>query len=174
VPLLLGPRWHATAPLLMLLAPPAIVQTIGWLSMGLLLGRGRSVLQFHLALLNAGLTLVGVLAGAPFGIFAIAIGVAISVVIGNLAFLVAAMREVQVPMRALAAAIAPTLASAAFMACGVAVLRALLPVELHAVVRLVLAAGAGVLLYVGAMRVLAPETLAAAMMLFRRHPVTET
>ena len=174
VPLLLGPRWHATAPLLMLLSPPAIVQTLGWLSMGLLLGRGRSGLQFQLALLNAALTLVGVLAGAPFGVFAIAIGVAVSVVIGNLAFLIAALREVQVPMRTLASAIAPTLASAAFMACGVAGLRALLPADLHAVVTLVLAAGTGMLLYVGAMRVLAPDTLAAAMMLLRRHPVTES
>jgi PST family polysaccharide transporter len=175
VPLLLGPRWHTTAPLLMLLAPPAIVQTVGWLSMGLLVGRGRSALQFQLALLNAGLTLAGVLAGAPFGIFAIATGVAISVVIGNLAFLVAAMREVQVPMRALAAAIAPTLASAAFMACGVAGLRTLLPADLHAAVSLVLAAGAGMLLYAGAMQVLAPETLAAALVLFRRQrrPVPE-
>ncbi len=175
VPLLLGPRWHATAPLLMLLAPPAIVQTLGWLSMGLLLGRGCSVLQFQLALLNAGLTLAGVLAGTPFGIFAIATGVGVSVVIGNLAFLVAAMREVQVPARALAAAIAPTLASAAFMACGVAGLRVLLPADLHAAVSLVLAAGAGVLLYAGAMQVLAPETLAAAMIPFRRQvrPVAE-
>jgi len=175
VPLLLGPRWHATAPLLMLLAPPAIVQTVGWLSMGLLLGRGCSVLQFQLALLNAGLTLMGVLAGAPFGIFAIATGVAISVVIGNLAFLIAAMREVQVPMRALAAAITPTLASAAFMACGVAGLRMLLRADLHAAVSLLLAAGVGVLLYAGSMRVLAPETLAAAMALFRRQarPVVE-
>ena len=142
---------------------------------GLLFGRGCSVLQFQLALLNAGLTLAGVLLGAPFRIFAIATGVAMSVVIGYLAFLVAAMREVQVPMRALAAVIAPTLASAAIMACGVAELRALLPADLHAAVTLLLAAGAGVLLYAGAMRVLAPETAAAAIVLFRRpgQPVVE-
>ena len=169
VPLLLGPRWDVTAPLLMLLAPPAIVQTLGWLSMGLLLGRGRSALQFHLALLNAGLTLAGVLAGAPFGIFAIATGVAISVVIGNLAFLVAALHEVQVPARTLAGALAPTLASSAIMACGVAALRALLPASLHPLVSLSLAAGTGMVLYAGAMQMFAPEALAAALVLFRRQ-----
>jgi len=175
VPLLLGPRWHATAPLLMLLAPPAIVQTLGWLSMGLLLGRGRSAVQFHLALLNAGLTLAGVIGGAPFGIFAIAAGVAISVVIGNLAFLAAAMHEVQVPMRVLAAALAPTLASAAIMACGVVGLRTVLPGTLPALASLSLVAGAGVLLYAGAMQMLAPDTLARALVLFRRQgrPVVE-
>jgi O-antigen/teichoic acid export membrane protein len=169
VPLLLGARWQATAPLLMLLAPPAIVQTLGWLSMGLLLGRGRSALQFHLALLNAGLTLAGVLAGAPFGIFAIATGVAISVVIGNLAFVAAALHEVRIPPRALAGALAPTLASSAIMACGVAVLRTLLPASLHPLASLSLAAGTGVVLYTGAMQLLAPETLAAALVLFRRQ-----
>jgi PST family polysaccharide transporter len=175
VPLLLGARWHATAPLLMLLAPPAIVQTLGWLSMGLLLGRGRSAMQFHLALLNAALTLAGVLAGAPFGIFAIATGVAISVVIGNLAFLAAAMREVQVSMRTLAAAIAPTLVSALVMGCGVAGLRTLLPADLHPVVVLLISAGVGVVLYAGAMQMLAPEALTAALLLFRRQtrPVVE-
>jgi PST family polysaccharide transporter len=175
VPLLLGARWRATAPLLMLLAPPAIVQTLGWLSMGLLLGRGCSALQFRLALLNASLTLAGVLAGARFGIFAIATGVAISVVIGNLAFVAAALREVQVPLRELAATIAPALTAVALMACGVAGLRALLPATLSAPVTLALAAGAGMVLYAVAMQVLAPDTVAAALVPFRRQgsPVVE-
>jgi O-antigen/teichoic acid export membrane protein len=168
VPLLLGARWQATAPLLMLLAPPAVVQTLGWLSMGLLLGRGRSGLQFKLALLNAGLTLAGVLAGAPYGIFGIATGVACSVVIGNLAYLVAAMREVGVSVRSVAAAIAPTLAAATIMAVGVAGLRMLIVVSLPAPVSLLVTAGFGMLLYVGAMQVLAPQTLGAALVLFRR------
>jgi len=169
VPLLLGPRWHNTAPLLMILAPPAIAQTLGWLSMGLLLGRGRSTLQFHLALLNAGATAAGVLAGAPFGIFAIASGVAASVIIGNLGFLIAAMREVQVSVRALIVAIAPTLLCSAIMACGVTALRLVLPANTHLLVDLLLAGGTGVVVYVGAMRVLAPQTLAEALVLFRRR-----
>jgi PST family polysaccharide transporter len=168
VPLLLGARWHATAPLLMLLAPPAIVQTLGWLAMALLLARGCSALQLRLAFLNAALTLTAVLAGTPFGIFGIASGVALAVVIGNLAFLAAAMREVRVPVRALAVALAPTLAAATIMACGVAGMRTLLPADLPAPTSLALAVGAGMLLYGGAMRMLAPETLTAALAPFRR------
>jgi O-antigen/teichoic acid export membrane protein len=169
VGLLLGPRWHHTAPLLMLLAPPAIVQTLGWLSRALLLGRGRSGLQFGLALLNAALTLVGVLVGAPFGIFGITLGVALAVVIGSIAYLVAAVRETRIPVRTLTAAVVPAVASATIMSCGVAGLRWLLPANLAALPTLVLTAGVGMLLYGGAIRMLAPETLAAAVAPFWRQ-----
>jgi hypothetical protein len=132
-------------------------------------------LQFRLALLSACLALAGVLAGAPCGILGIAAGVAISVVIGNLAYVAAAMREVRVSPRELLAAIAPALASAAVMACGVIGLRALLPATLPTLATLVLAAGAGMSLYAAAMRVLAPATVAAALLPFRRQrpPVAE-
>lgn len=171
VPLLLGPRWDGTVPLLAILAPPAIAQTLGWLSRALLLGLGRSGLQFGLALLSAGLTLAGVLAGAPFGILGIAAGVGLSVVAGSLAYLIVAMREAQVSVRALAVAIIPTLASVTVMACGVAGVRWLLPATLPVLVSLALAAGTGMVLYGGSMRVFAPETLAAAVAPFWRRRV---
>lgn len=167
VGLLLGPRWHDTALLLTILAPPAIAQTLGYLSRALLLGRGRSDLQFGLALLNAALTLAGVLSGAPFGIVGIAVGVAVAVVLGNLAYIIAAMREAYVSFQALALALAPTLAAVTIMGCGVVGLRALLPAALSAWVSMVLAAGVGTTLYVSALRLLAPEAFAAAI--FWRH-----
>ena len=169
VPLLLGPRWEGTVLLLAILAPPAIAQTLGWLSRALLLGLGRSGLQFGLALLSAGLTLAGVLAGAPFGTFGIAAGVGLSVVVGSFAYLIAAMRAARVPVRALAVALTPTLASVMVMACGVAGVRWLMPATLPVLVSLVLAAGTGLVLYGGAIRVLAPETLAAAIAPFLRR-----
>jgi O-antigen/teichoic acid export membrane protein len=171
VPLLLGPRWGGTVPLLAILAPPAIAQTLGWLSRALLLGRGRSALQFGLALLSAALTLAGVLAGAQFGILGIAAGVASAVLLGSLAYLIAAMREVGVTLRTLIAALAPTLAAAAIMAFGVAGVRWLLPSTLPILLSLILAAVAGMVLYIGAMRLLAPETLAAAIAPFLRRAV---
>jgi len=169
LPLLLGARWHDTVPLLMLLAPPAIGQTLGWLSRALLLGRGRSGLQFGLALLNAALTVAGVFAGAQFGIFGIAAGVAIAVVVASLAYLIAALLETQLPVFALGAALAPTLAAATIMACGVEGLRLLLPVDLSPITGIGLAAAVGLLLYGGAMRILAPETLVAAIAPFWRR-----
>jgi O-antigen/teichoic acid export membrane protein len=169
VPLLLGPRWEDTVPLLAILAPPAIAQTLGWLSRALLLGLGRSGLQFGLALLSAALTLAGVLGGAPFGIFGIATGVALSVLIGSIGYLTAAMTVAQVSVRALATALIPTLTAVIFMACGVAGVRWLLPATLPVLVSLVLTACAGIVFYGGAMRVLAPETLAAAIAPFWRQ-----
>jgi O-antigen/teichoic acid export membrane protein len=169
VPILLGPRWDGTVPLLMILAPSAIVQTLGWLSRALLLGRGRSGLQFGLALLTAALTLAGVVAGMHFGIVGITVGVALAVVIGSLAYLIAAMRETQVTVRAMVAALGPTLVAAGFMTCGAAGLRWLLPANLPDLLSLLLTAGGGILLYGGAMHLLAPETLAAAIAPFFRR-----
>ena len=128
----------------------------------LLLRRGRSALRFRLTLLSAALTLPGVLAGAPFGILGIAAGFGIAVIIGGLSYLAAAMREVRVGVRTLVVALAPTLTAATIMACGLAGLCRLLPEDLPVLVQLALAAGAGMLLYTSAMRVLAPDTLTAA------------
>ena len=128
----------------------------------LLLRHGRSALRFRLTLLSAALTLPGVLAGAPFGILGIAAGFGIAVIIGGLSYLAAAMREVRVGVRTLVVELAPTLTAATIMACGLAGLCRLLPEDLPVLVQLALAAGAGMLLYTSAMRVLAPDTLTAA------------
>jgi PST family polysaccharide transporter len=168
VSLVLGPRWFGTAPLIMVLAPSAIVQTLGYLATALLIGRGRSGLQFRLALLNAFLTLAGVVAGSFFGIFGVAIGVAVAVAAGSMIALAAGMREVNISLRRLASALSPVLAAVAIMVCGTGGLRLLLPATLPVVPSLILVAGAGVLLYAGAMRLLAPETVTAALAPFRR------
>jgi O-antigen/teichoic acid export membrane protein len=169
VPLLLGSRWHQSIPLLMFLAPPAIAQTLGWLSGALLVGRGRSGLQFRLALLNAALTLAGVLGGAFFGIIGIAAGVGFAVVVGNFAYLAAAMVEVRVSVRTLAMALAPILSALAIMGFGVAALRYLLPADLAALPTMLLAAGLGILLYAGGIWILAPEIMGFGAALFWRR-----
>lgn len=171
VGLLLGPRWHASASLIMVLAPSAIIQTLGWLSMALLIGRGRSGLQFRLALLNAALTLTGVVTGSFFGILGVATGVALAVVTGSVVCLGAAIRDVHVPLRTLAVALIPVLAAAAIMVCGTACVRLLLPASLPVLPSLAVAAGAGVLLYGSSMRILAPDMVTAALAPFRRSPV---
>lgn len=168
VALLLGPSWQHTAPLLMILAPSAIPQTLGWLSMALLLGRGHSGLQFRLALLNAGITLVGVVAGSFFGIVGVAVGVGVAVVIGGFIALRAAMRDVGVSVRDVAIALSPVLAAAAIMAGGTGGLRLLLPAALPVFPAMAFAVCTGILLYVGAVRILAPATLVAALAPFRR------
>jgi PST family polysaccharide transporter len=166
LPLLLGARWHPAILLLMLLAPPAIAQTLGWLARALLVGRGRSGLQLHLALLNAGLTVAGVLGGLPFGIRGIAVGVGLSVVLGNLAYIVAAMAELHLAPRLLARATQAPLAGAGLMVAGVALLRLLLPPSCPLLAALLLCAGLGVALYGSAIWLLAPDLLGAV---FARH-----
>lgn len=170
VPLLLGQRWHQSIPLLMLLAPPAIVQTLGWLSRALLVGRGRSGLQFRLALLNASLTLAGVLGGAFYGIVGIAAGVGLAVIIGNLAYLAAAMIELRMSVRSLSLAVAPILGALAIMGLSVGSLRLLLhPTNLALLPTMLLAVSFGILVYAGAIFMLMPDFMSFSTAIFGRR-----
>ncbi len=169
VPLLLGPRWHPAIPLLMLLAPPAIAQTFGWLARALLIGRGRTGLQLHLALLNAALTLAGVLGGMPFGIGGVAAGVGLSVLLGNLAYITAAMVELRLAPRLLAQAIGGPAAAACIMVLGITGLQRLLPSACPAIAALLLCISAGALLYCGAIKRLAPDVLEIGALLLTRR-----
>jgi PST family polysaccharide transporter len=173
VPLLLGPRWHPAILLLMLLAPPAIAQTLGWLARALLIGRGRTGLQLRLALLNAALTLAGVLGGVPFGIGGVAAGVGLSVLLGNLSYIVAATVELRLAPHALAQAIGGPAAAAGIMVLGVTGLKLLLPPGCPAIGVLLFCIGAGALLYWGAVKRLAPDVLGmgATLLTRRRQPV---
>ncbi|WP_170979388.1 oligosaccharide flippase family protein [Roseomonas sp. HF4] len=169
VAILLGPRWAGTTSVLMLLAPAAMAQAVGWLSMAVLLGRGRSGLQFRVALLGTALTLAGLLAGAAHGLAGVAAGIAVATFAGGGAYLVAAMRELRLSPGALAAATWPPLVAAMVMAGGVIVLRRLLPPSLDALPAIAVTIPGGVLLYLGALVVLAPATLAADLRRFRRR-----
>lgn len=161
VAILLGPRWGGTWPVLMLLAPAAVAQAVGWLSIAVLLGRGRSGLQFRLALLGTALTLAGLLAGAAHGLAGVAAGLAVATVAGGGAYLGAAMRELRLSPGRLAVATWPPLAAALVMAAGVVALRGLLPPGLGALPTMASAIAGGALLYTGALLVFAPATLAA-------------
>ncbi len=169
VPFVLGARWHPAVVLLLLLAPPAIAQTIGWLARALLVGRGRSGLQFHLALLNAALTLAGVLGGVAFGLTGVAAGVGLAVLAGNAAYIAAAMVEVRISVGALGLAAAPVLAASAIMCLGVTILRLTLPAGLAPLWQLLLQAGWGGFLYTGMIWVFAPDLTNAATTLLRRR-----
>jgi PST family polysaccharide transporter len=170
VAILLGPRWGGTTPVLMLLAPAAVAQALGWLSMAVLLGRGRSGLQFRLALFGTVLTLAGVVTGVAYGLVGVAAGIAIATVAGGLSYVLAAMRELRLSARALALATWPVGASAMLMTGGIVVLRSFLPPGLGALPTMALAIAGGAVLYIGALVVLAPGMLASDLRRFRRRP----
>jgi PST family polysaccharide transporter len=169
VQVVFGARWGGATIVLMLLAPAAVAQAVGWLSTAVLLARGRSGLHFRIALLGAGLTAVAVLGGTAFGLAGVAAGGAIAVIAANAVSLAAAMRELRLAPRALWAATWSPLSAAMMMAAGVVGLRSVLPPGLGPVVELALAVGVGTLFYVGLLAMLAPGTLAAdARRLLRR------
>ena len=173
VPLLLGARWHHSVPVLMILAPTAVLQTIGWLSRAVLVGYGRSGLQFRISVLNAAAILAGVLAGLHAGIVGIALGVSLAVAAGNSLYIIAAARELRLSPQALARPIMPILGAAALMCLAVGVSRLAAFNQLQPLPALALAAGIGVLTYGGALMLFAPDMVNPdTLQLWRRARMT--
>ncbi|MBC7634705.1 MAG: lipopolysaccharide biosynthesis protein [Acetobacteraceae bacterium] len=168
VMLLLGPRWQEATILLRLLAPAAIAQAMGFVAMALLLGRGRSVLQFRLALLNAGGIFAGALAGSASGLVGVAFGVALAACFGNTVYVVAAMREIGLGSRDLLRGLMPAIVATAAMVIGVGGLRMLLPPDMSPLVAMFLAVSTGTCLFALTLQLISPATLAAYLVPFRR------
>ncbi len=170
VGLLLGPRWAGAAALLRLLAPAAIAQAMGLAAVMLLLGRGRSTLQFGAAVLTATLMAGGVVAGTPFGLVGIAAGVAAAACAGSAICIAAALHEMRLRPGALLLVLWPGLAAVTLMTAGVAATRALLPHTMAPLAALAIAVTAGVAIYATALQLLSPGALAAWLGSIRRRP----
>lgn len=77
VPLVLGASWEATASIIQLLVPFGLLRLMFLLNSALLLGAGRSDLEFSTTALRAGSIVVGILAGLPWGGQGVALGISI-------------------------------------------------------------------------------------------------
>ncbi len=166
VPLLFGPHWQGTAAVLPWLAPAGIAPVLGWLGVAVVQGRGRGRLLLRLALLNLGLTVVGVVAGLPFGLVGVAMGVALAQALGGGLQLWAALRLLRPGLVALRIALLPPLLAALVMTGGVLLWRGLLPPGLPALAMLV---GGGGVFYLATLWVLAPEAMQADLAMLRRR-----
>lgn len=78
--LLLGPRWHDTSRIFMLLGIAAIIQPVTKTSWWLFSTQGRTRDMFHWGLIGGGLAILSIIAGMPWG----AVGVATSYAVTDL------------------------------------------------------------------------------------------
>lgn len=146
-----GRRWTPVVPVLQILAAfgpvQAVASSVGYLYQA----RGRTDLQFRVGLRNAVVIVAAIAAGVATGSL---VGVALVYgIVATLVLLHPTMapptRLIGLPLRAVAAAVAPSFACAAGMAGAVALLDRLVLADAAAALRLGCGTALGVLVYAG-------------------------
>lgn len=97
VSVLLGAKWEPVGHLLRILAPIGAVQCLLSLSGCFLIGLGRSDLQLRLSVMQAGLSITGIVGGVAFGINGVAAGYTAAVLVGAVPCFAASLRQLTVP-----------------------------------------------------------------------------
>lgn len=165
VPVLLGEKWSAAIPVMQVLAPVGLLQSLQRFNSGVLQARDRTGALLRFSILSYALACVGFVAGLSFGITGVAVGYALATLAAAPIYLVITTRAAQgtVPeaLRAIAGPVgAGAAAGVAAAVCGPACQAAGLDGHLP---RLVLGVLAGALVYLPALRLLAPDVVADAL-----------
>lgn len=145
-PLLLGPKWVATAPVLAALAPGSLLVCVFAFANSALLGKGRSGRMFRLTLLSSTTSAVATFIGAQWGVQGAAAGFSAGAVLLSPFYLWTLARFTQVKLSALASAVATSLVASAIMAVVVLLVRNQ-TAWLSPALQLTAAVAAGVLCY---------------------------
>jgi PST family polysaccharide transporter len=142
----LGPKWEGTAPVLTTLAAAGFFLCLHSLFGAVLMGLGRSDLQFRLSLLSGAGMVGGALAGQRFGLDAAAIGVTAGAALAFPFYVMTLSGQLCIDGRATLSAIGRPLIATAVMALAVLVVRDELPV-MAAWLKLAACVAAGVLAF---------------------------
>ncbi|MFN4020592.1 MAG: lipopolysaccharide biosynthesis protein [Erythrobacter sp.] len=166
VPVLLGEKWLEIIPLLPVLAIAMSMLTLQILFAPATNARGVPWAALRITMIGSVVMPCAFLIGSHWGVIGFAWGW-----VGGMAVLTSATvtlsgRIIGLTLGGLAAALAPPLAAALMMGAGVALALGLLP-EMLPLATLVLAVMLGVVLYLGALWLIAPDRLAEALRFLR-------
>lgn len=169
VPVLLGDQWHEIIPFLPILAGAMALLTLQILFAPATNARGVPWAALRIAMIGAVVMPASFFIGSHFGIEGFAWGW-----LGGMGVLCSATvllsgRIVGLTLSGLARAIAPPLIAALVMATGVALVEALLPDGLPPIGVLAVAVPLGMALYLGLLRLIAPDRLAEALRFARNQ-----
>lgn len=159
VPVMLGPRWSAAIPVMQVLAPVGLLQSLQRFNSGVLQARDRTGALLRFSIFSYVLAVAGFLGGLSFGITGVAVGYAIATVLAAPVYLRMTTRAAQGTMAEAARAIAGPVgagivaglgAAAGLLACDAAAIDAHL-------LRLIVGTVAGALAFLPGLRLLAPD-----------------
>jgi PST family polysaccharide transporter len=149
IDVVLGEKWRATVPVLVLLGPAGVGVCIYSLFGTVLYAKGKPHLQLRLSLLIACGIAVGVLVGSTNGISGVAGGVSVAMLIAAPFYLVVVGRELQCSPFTILARFSPSAIATLMMVAAALIARAALPATAEPVL-LVTVAAMGALVYLGA------------------------
>jgi PST family polysaccharide transporter len=122
VELVLGPAWRASGPVLANLCAAGFGFSLCLVTGAVLMGLGRSHLQFRLAVLLAALTTALLALAARAGLGPVSLALSAGVVAASLAYLAVLGRDLAIPANRLAAAFGPAAGGAAAMTLALVLL----------------------------------------------------
>jgi len=167
-PVVLGDKWEglgAIAAILALSAPARCISSVVTESLNSL---GKPHLHLHCMLVTAGLFAAGIIAGLPFGLAWIAIGVVVAAILACLHNARLVCREVDMPLTQLFSGMAlPTLAGLAMLLL-LMVARPILPIAFPSIAGLLATIVLGVAIYGGAIAAFDKDGFKLALSLVRR------
>jgi PST family polysaccharide transporter len=127
VKVMLGPAWAATGPILAMLAPAGFfLCTFNFIG-GILMGLGRSDMQFRLIVLSSALLILGTLVGSRYGAEGVAFGMSAGAILAAPVYLFALARQFRIPLSTLLGEVTPPILATGAMAAVVAVVGRQLP-----------------------------------------------
>src|SRR6266851_343308 len=143
-----GEKWAPVIPLVQILAPVGLLQSIGATPGQLFLARGRAALRFWWSVIYTTIFVAAFFAGIPWGILGMASAYAIVTIPINIAGFWLALRLVNLDLADLWRTLRRTTAATAGMGAGVAVLRLALEASgVRGVVVLSICIPVGMLIY---------------------------
>ena len=147
VPLLLGDKWLPMVPLIWLLVPLGIAQAGGAATGGVLLGLGLGKTIFRLTVLGASSTILAILIGVQFGSNAVALGVSVTALLGQLLSQHVVKRACGATTGEMLQVFVPPLTASVLMGGTVVLLQRFLPDTFPTVLSLGICILAGILIY---------------------------
>jgi PST family polysaccharide transporter len=167
VPVVFGPQWAASVPVMQLLAILGFTQCVGHFNTTVMAALGKPQWQLALSVLNIVLTVILMPLAAPYGIAAVTLAyLSKSLVLSPLTAR-AARRLIAYDLLTYLRQFVPSFTGTIVMALAVVALGSALDRRLPEAAILGLQVGAGLLAYVAALGVLAPELLTTAARLAR-------
>ncbi len=149
VALVLGDAWMPVGGLIQRLTPVGLLNAVFVLNAALLLGLGRSDLEFRAALMRAGCATAGILAGLRFGTGGVAIGLSIGTAVAGAFYTRAVIGACGISIRALWDTVKAPLVSCAVLLVGVLALRISAFEQMRLLFALLLSIASGGLIYMG-------------------------
>ncbi len=160
VRVVLGPQWARVIPLIQILAPVGLLQSIGATPGQLFLARGKAGLRFWWSVVYTTLIVAAFLVGVPWGIIGMASAYAVVMVPINIAAFWLALRLIDLHLTDLWRTLRRTTLAVVVMGAAVTLARlALVATGAHDVVVLAICIPLGVVVYFSMIRLVSPAVL---------------